>query len=209
MTLKDRAYEQIKAMIIDRELEPGEPLLETTLAEELHMSRTPIREAINELVKDGLVNNVPKFGNLVAAITAQDIIEIYDIRYALEKFALEKSFPYLDYDLLREYRKEVEGLEENFTWDVANRLNLEIHAVWIDRCGNQRIKKIIADIKPQIRRLSSTEKGDRTREDDFIEEHLRLIDLILENECDEAVEYLGEHIINIKESTLLMQQHNS
>ena len=80
---------QLREQIVGGELHPGDKLRETDLAEQFGVSRGPIREALRELAREGLVVDLPRRGTLVSAATLGDLLELYDIRQALEVFAVE------------------------------------------------------------------------------------------------------------------------
>src|SRR5437879_11262961 len=93
-------YDRLKQLILEGELAPGEPLVERTLADRLSVSRTPVREAIFRLEREGLVEAVDGKGAFVASYAIDDLIEIYQIREGLEPLAARLSCPHLlDADL--------------------------------------------------------------------------------------------------------------
>ena len=82
--LRDLVFEALKDAILTQKLHPGERLLESELADELGVSRTPVREAIRKLEQEGLVVMIPRKGAYVDGISLKDIHEVYEIRAALE-----------------------------------------------------------------------------------------------------------------------------
>jgi DNA-binding GntR family transcriptional regulator len=87
VSLRQHAYDTIKARILDSRFAPGALLSEVRLAEDLRISRTPIREALRELAGKGLVQILPKRGVMVSQPSLQDIVEVYQLREQLECFA--------------------------------------------------------------------------------------------------------------------------
>jgi len=85
--LGERVYRLLWDRILDRRLHPGEKLSDVRLSDELGVSRTPVREALNRLVQDGIIKSEPNRGFYVASFSAKDIEEIYDLRAALESAA--------------------------------------------------------------------------------------------------------------------------
>src|SRR5215469_13013716 len=83
----DWVYEELKAAIVDLRLAPGEPLREATLAEQLGVSKTPIRQALTMLEQEGLVETTSFKGAVVAGYSRQDLLEIYELRELLENAA--------------------------------------------------------------------------------------------------------------------------
>ncbi|WP_129678146.1 GntR family transcriptional regulator [Candidatus Chloroploca sp. Khr17] len=85
--LNQHAYQQIRRRILDGELRPSSPLSEHQLAVTLQLSRTPVREALKRLEKEGLVRSIPSRGTFITELTAHDILEIYQVRECLESLA--------------------------------------------------------------------------------------------------------------------------
>ena len=86
--IREIAYEVLKHAIITGEIPAGERIVETEYADRLHISRTPLREALRKLERDGLVEYVQRRGVIVRAFTIADVEEIYTIRNALEMLTL-------------------------------------------------------------------------------------------------------------------------
>src|SRR3954466_15561268 len=93
-------YDRLKRLILEGALAPGEALVERTLAERLKVSRTPVREAIFRLEREGLIEAVDGKGAFVASFTIEDLIEVYQIREGLEPLAARLACPHItDADL--------------------------------------------------------------------------------------------------------------
>ena len=93
---KELAYAEIKAAIVTQRVRAGAPLNERTLAEQLGVSRTPVREALRLLENEGLVVIEPGRGTWVKAFAVKDIVEIYQMRLALESLAAELIVQHFD-----------------------------------------------------------------------------------------------------------------
>lgn len=85
--IREIVFERLRKAIIDGNLEPGDRLVETFIAENMGVSRTPVREAFRQLEIEGLAENIPRKGTIVKGISKEDIIEIYQIREVLEGLA--------------------------------------------------------------------------------------------------------------------------
>ena len=108
-SLKDRAYHRIKAAILNLELKPGDPLVEGELAERLGISKTPVRDALTELRREGLVTKIPYSGTCVSEITQQDIRDIIQIRGVLEALAARLATPLLTGARSEEHTSELQS----------------------------------------------------------------------------------------------------
>lgn len=87
---------KLRRAILCGHLQPGEKVNELRFAEQMHVSRAPLREAIRELVQEGLLTNIPYAGAYVIAVTAKDIEDAYAFHHALEDFALDRVWPIRD-----------------------------------------------------------------------------------------------------------------
>lgn len=91
-TFRQHIAERLRAAILAGDLAPGTALVETTLATQFDVSRGPLREALRELIEEGLLVTVPYTGTHVISLSAGDIQEIYSMRIALERFAFEQAW---------------------------------------------------------------------------------------------------------------------
>src|SRR5438045_6948871 len=86
---KEHAYRQLRGRLLDRMLLPGDRLREIPLAEKLGVSRIPLREAMDQLASEGLVERVPGLGSYVRSASPKELRELYEMREVLECFAAE------------------------------------------------------------------------------------------------------------------------
>ncbi|MBI4757519.1 MAG: GntR family transcriptional regulator, partial [Chloroflexi bacterium] len=93
LSLKDKAYAAIKDAILSLQLKPGEPLVETELAEQLGISKTPVRDALQHLERGGFVTRVLFKGTYVTEVTLKDLKEVFQLRAVLEGLAARLAAP--------------------------------------------------------------------------------------------------------------------
>lgn len=147
-SLKQKAYAAIVEMIMNGELPCGSAVVERQLAEELEMSRAPIREALIALQQDGLVSKVGSRMRIIAEPTLQDIVEIYEARETLEGMATRLLALRITDKLLEELRKlavKLDGPEGSKDPDEVH-----FHNLIITHCGNARLMQLTG---PLHRRL--------------------------------------------------------
>lgn len=101
-TFRQHIAERLRAAILAGEVAPGAPLVETTLAAQFAVSRGPLREAMRELIEEGLLVTVPYTGTHVISLSVEDIREIYSMRITLERFAFEQAWERRDEHFRRE-----------------------------------------------------------------------------------------------------------
>src|SRR5438128_8801086 len=95
LTLWQRAYDHLREEIIAGHLEPGAELAEVALSEQLGVSRGPVREALGRLASEGLVTVRPRRGAVVRSLSAEEFLELYQVREALEVMAVKLAVPRL------------------------------------------------------------------------------------------------------------------
>jgi DNA-binding GntR family transcriptional regulator len=149
------AYEEIKRRIVDGVIAPGYPLVESELAAELGISRTPVREALARLRHEDLVIAVRRKGIFVASLSADDMEEIGDMLEGLEGMAMKLAATRATESDLKRLEAAVRAQEEALqrddrqAWSDADE---EFHAVVLDAARNRRIKEAIARVKVHWRR---------------------------------------------------------
>lgn len=129
-TLHEQVVSRLREAILKREFEPGERLVQEELAEVMGVSRMPIREALRQLEKEGLVTLEPHKGAIVTPVTPDDIEEIYYLRAVLEAIVAERSLPNLtleDKRMLRQLAEEMEQAAMNQDAEQFVQKNAEFH----------------------------------------------------------------------------------
>lgn len=143
-TRADAAYEYIRKKIIDQSYPLGSRLREDLIAEELGMSRTPVREAINRLAMVGLVVNLPHSGVFIADFSREEILDLLDLREALELVAVAKAVDRIRDDELKELEQQVEEYAracEAFDYERALELDRTFHEAIVRAAGTPRIAR--------------------------------------------------------------------
>lgn len=138
--LVDRVHEGLLGAIRDGTLAPGERLVLHRIARELGVSLSPVREAIARLAQDGLVRLEPHRGAVVSLLTEGEIDQIYDVREALETFAVTKAVARArpgDVEALERVVARMEEGKERLTVRDWFELNREFHHLLVAPCGNE------------------------------------------------------------------------
>ena len=123
LSLKESAYKIIKEKLLSLEFEPGSRIREDLLAQEISMSRTPVREAINQLTAEGLVTNVPRKGIFVVQLTSEEISHLLDIREALETLAVENCIDKASQTQIKNLNSILEEFEAALAKDNFKKCN--------------------------------------------------------------------------------------
>ena len=123
-SLHEQVYQAVRVSILSGQLRPGERLVETQLAQQLQVSRTPLREALRKLQQEGLLTAEGGGGLRVATLSVQDAVELYDCRLALEGFAIAAACQQATTDQLTAMETWVTAAEQDTTGDPRFGLSL-------------------------------------------------------------------------------------
>jgi len=194
--LVDQIYNMLKERIINLELKLGQRVNIKKLAGEFGVSQTPIREALNRLTKDGLVTVIPRRGYYVVKLSAEEMEEIYDLRKMFESYALESGIENIDPNKLRILKQKTENLQNETNkrkkrtrFDKTDR---DLHLLIVQSSPNKRLHemyfKLYDFVKISQRMNPEFEKA--------LEEHIALLDSLLEKNIEKAQHLLKIHIDN-------------
>jgi len=143
--LSGQAYKKVKAMILSKKLLPGQKIVQDKLAEELGISRTPLRSALQILEAESLVESIPRRGMIVKTFSIEEIIEIYDCRIALESTAVclftEKATT-SDIIKLKTIFQPFLKPSENIDPIAYKKADIQFHNTIIKKCGNSFLYKL-------------------------------------------------------------------
>ena len=203
--IREIAYEVLKKAIITGEIPAGERIVETDYADRLHISRTPLREALRKLERDGLVEYVMRRGVIVHAFTTEDVEQIYTIRNCLELLTLpdiiEKATPE-DIAHLREMLAKMDELNEKNDVEALSPVARDFHTAITAISGKNRILRVIEGQDEYIRRFSAMAIRQEDRRNEANEEHHRLVDLIEQKDLPAFEALMKQHIERSKECCL-------
>lgn len=195
--LSEQVYDVLRDMLLDGRFRFGERLLDSKIAEDLSVSRTPIREALLKLERDGLIVSLPGGATKVVAPTEKDIREIFEIRKLLETFALASVFEDLDIDQRLEFCGQLVS-KADVIRKAADRefavLDSEFHDVIIRAANNSRLAKIWDSIQMQVLMFRVRSSKNQSRVEAAKESHYDIISAVRRGQREEAVELLAEHI---------------
>lgn len=212
-SLSSLVVDYVKESILAGVYKEGHHLLETELANTLGISRAPVREAIKELEKEGIVQTLPRKGTFVTRFTLEDIKEVFDIRMLMENnifkiLVYEDRLKENDFQHLEELVSEMEtiagstlGLTEKSI--MINMKDMEFHRFLWDKSGSKRRVKILEGIFFQLRMAmlyDTNETGDLTK---TATDHYQIIEALRSKDIPKCKSALAEHIITYNENPFL------
>lgn len=194
VSTKDQVTARLRDAITTGVLTPGQRLQQEELAERLGVSRMPVREALRQLEAEGLVTFQPYRGAIVAKLSADELIEIYEIRIALETLALRGALPSFDAARLRNLEATLalmEGTDDSERWLALNRTfhdQLYMHPT--RRLLLEHIAALRNKSEPFLRLFAAA--PDRTHHAQA--EHRAILSACRAGDVDTACRLLGEHL---------------
>ena len=203
--IRDIAYDMLKHAIITGEIPAGERIVETEYAKRLHISRTPLREALRRLERDGLVECVVRRGVIVRAFTLKDISEIYTIRNALEMMILPaviENTVASDIAALRAMLAEMDIHTAASDADALSPLARGFHNSLIRLSGQARIVRVIETQDEFVTRFSAMAIRQENRLKEAHAEHHRIVELIEQKDLEALSALMESHIEASKQNCL-------
>jgi DNA-binding GntR family transcriptional regulator len=197
LTLWQRVYDRLRSEILEGRLEPGTELAEVALAEQLGVSRGPIREAIGRLASEGLVTVRPRRGAVVRSLSKEEFLELYQVREALERMAMQLAVGRLTGEQFGQLERLNEAMDVHAAADDVEgffEANVEFHARLLEASGNVKLQEVYHQLLGQLGRYrlrSLRLRGSLRRS---VSEHAAILRAARRGDADRAAQLMAEHI---------------
>lgn len=207
---RERAYEYIQGKILSGEWSGGTVLSELALSKEMAISRTPIREAVRQLAGEGFLEQAPNRVMAVAALTRADIADLYELREAIEVYAVGKAARFAvggaHLERLRGFLRDCEALVIDLEKGGQGRLDeaqmqrfihadLGFHTLLLHTAANRRMLKLVSETRLLIGIFSIRREGHSGEQLRGINrQHAAILEAVAAGRGEEAKTVLGEHI---------------
>lgn len=198
--LRDIVFEYLRQSILDGKLEPGKRLMEIQLADQLGVSRTPIREAIRKLELEGLIVMVPRKGAYVADVSIKDILEVLEIRMVLEGLAGSLAAERMTDKEIEELTHICHGFRNCYEReDIKGMIekDVEFHDCIFNSTGNSKLNQIAQGLREQIYRFRVRYISRYDKAKELVNEHQLLLEAIQNRDPENAYKYGMAHIENL------------
>jgi DNA-binding GntR family transcriptional regulator len=196
-SLTSLIFNKVRNDILNDKYKLGDKLIESKLANELQVSRTPVREALKQLELDGLVESIPNRGVVVKGLTDQDIYDIYSVRVSIEAIAAGLAVERMSPEDLNEL-EEIVDLMEFFTMkkdsDKIFELNTKFHEKIYSSTKSRYLEHILKDFQIFIKTTRLESLKTEGRLDVAIVEHKKILEALKKRDKDEARKCIIEHI---------------
>lgn len=197
LPLREVVFQTLRNAIVQGEFEPGERLMEITLANRLGVSRTPVREAIRMLELEGLVVMIPRKGAEVARITEKDLKDALEIRMALEELATVLACQRIDAEGKAKLKQACISFREAIGSKLVPSIvdaDVRFHDVIFEATNNPRLISLAQNLREQVYRYRVEYVKDFGYHDKLVSEHDAITNAILMGDSEKAKEIMRMHI---------------
>lgn len=196
-SLRDRVLDALREAIITGEFKPGQPLVETDLAVSLGVSRAPLREALQILSTEGLVETVPYRGTTVRRLSRTDIEELYSLRSLLETFAIRRVIEQRNPEhvvRLRKYFEDMLAAAEVGDLKQVNQIDRQFHDTLIELSGHSLLLTSWNVVSMRVRQVMALLNRRNSNLKKIAYNHVPIIDAIEASEIEKAVQLMEKHV---------------
>lgn len=199
VTLKEKAYVELRQLILSGKLEPGETLTERMLVEMLSMSRTPIRAALERLDAEGLAKYTPNKGLVVTELSLDKIVDFFDFRIAMECHVVRKlARRSMESELLHWFEhnlREQEQHVQNNDFEAFTAADSAFHLMLSKSYGNKEILHTMEHLQDRLHQVAlKVLRKDVTRIGVSHQDHVRIFHCVKEGNGDEAHAVMEQHL---------------
>jgi DNA-binding GntR family transcriptional regulator len=202
-TYQQRAYDYLKTQITTLKLKPGQQITDVMVAQQLDISRTPVREAFYRLENEGLLIKEGRGNWRVYTLTLDDIHQIFDVKVAVEGMLARKAANCTDPALRDALKAAVEQMRHAAAADDPDgwlAADIALHNILFDMVGNDRARRVIANINDQWHRVRIGYVAMQTRIHDSTGEHIAFVESILAGDGATAERQMQTHLDNVRET---------
>ncbi len=204
-SLAEQVYETIKNDIITCALQPGQQIAQPQLAERYEVGVTPVREALQRLAQEGLVQAVPRFGYIVTPITVSDVAEIYELRSILEsaaaRLAAQRASP-AQLDKISALASYTYVYKDPLSYSNFLAHNSEFHLAVAAASGNRRLVEEISQLLDALTRVFHLGLDIRDSAEEMRDEHRALSEALCRRDALEAERIVQEQIAHSQQRVL-------
>ena len=197
--LPEAIFQKLRSLLVEGKIAPGSKLNERELAESLHVSRTPIREAIRRLAAEGLVELITNRGAIALQLSLEDVVHTFDVIAQLEGFSGELAANNISDAAL----SELEALQYEMMASYARRdlssyykLNLRIHHLINQAANNPILSRLFSQVNARIEALRFRSNQDGVKWEKAVEEHQEMLDALKTHDSARMRKIMIQHVQN-------------
>lgn len=197
-----KAYAYIYDAILSGELSVGSPISENQIANALHISRSPVREALKQMEAEGLVNHIPGRGRFVSQISLQDMEELFNLRILFEMYAIRRAIEHIPEKDLNILEKDFLQLSEISSPQDFYHSNKNLHESIVLYCRNRRLAFFYKQLMAQIDIVMKIYAKDAQYYAITRDVHLQIVRAMKERDLPSAERFLQEHLEGIRDRAM-------
>ena len=204
-SLGQHVFENLKNAIIKGDVPPGGRLIESRLAETLGISRTPVREAIHKLEREGYLRKRDRGGFSVLGLSRDDVIETFGIRSVLESYAARLAAEKHRNNALKPLEKKINAYQKRLDsrdFDSLPDINTEFHDLLYGLSGSPRLIKMINNLRDQIYRFRQIILKDETLARMSNEDHKDMLERIRQRDAEGVERLVRDHLMRGQKAVL-------
>lgn len=201
--LRQIAYDRLQEAIRNSNLQPGEPLSETRISKALGISRTPVREALQQLASEGLIQIIPGRAVTVAAPSMQEVLDALHVRELLEPEVIRLAAEALTSEQRQELQNITAALEtaakagDRATW---SKVDIIWHEILSNACPNHLLGELVLQARNRMHNKGSDEHVSDQYIVDGTAEHRDVVEAILTRDGEKAEQLMRDHIRHVREN---------
>jgi DNA-binding GntR family transcriptional regulator len=202
---REHVLDALRDAILDGEFKPGDSLIESDLASKLKVSRAPLREALQILTAEGLVETVPYHGSTVRMLTPKDVEELYSLRGALEAFAIERIIERADPHAQAELHARYEAMREAASAGDMRRVTSEdqkFHTTLIALSDHAMLLSMWNLVRNRVRQVMALRNQQNRDVVQVADNHAPIIEAIIARDARLATELIYKHVASAADLVL-------
>jgi DNA-binding GntR family transcriptional regulator len=207
--LHDQVTQRLRSLLVENRIAPGAKLNERALCEQLHVSRTPLREAIKRLAAEGLVDLLPNRGAVAVTLTASDVEHAFEVLAALEGLSGELAAQRATEAEIAEIQAlhyEMRACHARQDLSAYYRLNARIHAAINDAARNPVLTQTYARLNARVQALRFRTNQDTAKWHRAVQEHDRMVEALSAHDGPALRDVLVQHLQHKRDTVLLLMR---
>lgn len=202
VNLKDQIYEILRDMILRREINPGQKIVEDELSKQIGVSRTPLREALGRLENEGIVEIIPRRGASVRKLSKETIIEVLEIREVLEGLVTRLATINMNNKILKQLKTCLDDIkdtpDEPKNFIKFTHADEKFHNLLLECCQNQMLKNNMATINMHLQFIRIRTVVIPHRAKKTVDEHFKVLNAVERQDIQEAEHLMRCHITSVR-----------
>jgi DNA-binding GntR family transcriptional regulator len=199
-SLREAIIKLIEEALLTGELQPGSRIVETELAHNAGISRGPVREAIRQLVGEGILVSYPSRGTYITRWTPQAVAEAYSLRATLERLAIQEAIKRITTDDITQLQATVDRMARSASnQDIRALVQLDIrfHEQLYALSGHSLLQEVLARLRRKLYCLMAIDQGYSLHQDEIAQDHQRIVDALKTGDDTLAGEIIAAHVMEV------------